>query len=379
MSVRDYLETFGGAVGELGIPNRRFASPLATGVSSALASFAYGSRMKRGLEEGRRFQAAKAQFEAKVGIPYELFAKLSGTAQTEIMRNVGMLPDPYNAPIGGEFGDRSVTELNTMGAPGRMAPAAGVGAFEGLGGLSVGEQQAGPSLPPLDLYGKTGPGRTAAIDRYLGVEPPVALGTQSLIDYRNQRLDMLRGETRGRKLLRQSQIDRNRASIKAMEALTQRRARPDAAVDPWEIEVGRAMGLMIPQGVTPTRSQLDGLLKYNRPAMAVISKSDELAMAIRQAEIERGVTLSEKEIDKLIANNSPELEALAGPNSIPILSRGVKAQLLYLRQSPNSFFTPAGGPETETAEDEDLNNNGIPDYLEDEEVVEEGELEEEVR
>lgn len=377
MAITDYLEALGTNVAGLGLPTRGRTPPVITGLTSALSGYAGGAKLKRGMEEGRRLNAAKREFESRVGISYDIFAKLPADAQESILKNTGVTPDPYSQTGLDQFGGRTMQQLDTEGAPGRTAPASGSGIFEGLGGLDVGPQQQGPDLPPLNLFGKSGAPRAAAVNSYLGSEAGTSSVQQSLIEsrasldtYRKARLDQFETEMAGRADLRKSQIDRNRAAIKAMKALADRRTKPDEPIEDWEVGVGRSMGLMIPKGVAPTRSQFERILKFNRPAMAVVGRSDDLALAARKAEIEAGIEFDDKKLAEWIGRHTTDLRALAGDTAPGIVLEAVKKQLQAMRRAPDLFYAPAAG-------EEDEESGEIPGALEDEEDYEEDD--EEVR
>lgn len=364
MPITDYLEALGTGIGELGVAKRGHTPAAVTGLASALTGFATGAKIKRAQETGRALVQAKRDFEAKVGVNYDIFAKLPSDAQESILKRSGVVPDPYSQTPLDQFGGRTAEQLETQGAPGRTAPASGTGVFEGLGGLPVGNQQVGPDLPPLGLLGKSGTARAGAVQSYLGQGTEIDPTKQSLIDYRKNRLDQFEREMADRALLRKSQRDRNAASIKAMKALTDRRSKPDEPIDPWEVTVGRSMGLMIPKGVTPTRSQYNNLLKFNKPAMAVVGRIDDLAQDARKAEITAGKNFNDKLLAEWVARHTSDIPALAGDTAPALVLQGVKEQLKVYRAAPSSFFTPASG-------EGDGESDQIPGELEDDEEPDE--------
>lgn len=340
--VSDYLETLGGAVNESGLATRRFQSPLVTGIAAGLGGFATATAAK----EAKRFKKAKADFEKQIGMNYDLFVKLGSAAQKEILTHSGYLPGESPLP---QFGGRTPSELETLGAPGRTEMAQGTGAFAGEPAREV---QLGPDLPPLSLYKGAPSARVGAIDRYLGNEPTLTPYQEGQLADRRARTEIYRGsaadrakESRDRRLTMTEQ----RA---ALRALRMQREDVTAPVEPWEADVARTMGVPLPEGVLPTRKELDQLMRYNRPVGAVVSAIDKLSTLAREAEITKGRKLTDAEIQAVVTREGASLAAIAGPSALSTTLTGVKARLEALRQLPDIFNTPALPAEEEPPPDE---------------------------
>lgn len=362
MAIGNFLEDMGTSVTQQGLANRRYQSPVAVGLESALGGFAAGQGFKR----ARALRAAQKDFENKIGMNYELFSKLSGAAQAEILKHSGVVSDPMDQPLA-QFGGQSFKQVQYGGAPSPTETAPGTGAF--AGGLlpnapddpAAGEVQTGPPLPPTELLGAAGAAK--AIDRYQGVQGQVDPTKQSLIDYRNKRLDQFGQDAERRARESRARIGLMGDQRKAINALTKNRQRPDRPVEPWEAATARQMGVPIPEGVTPTRSAFDRAMKYNKPAGAVIMSIDRLSSLAREAEITMRRKLTDKELDNVIQRETGQLPALAGPNAVGIVLQGVKQQLESLRRQPDVWNTPAAGSDQGDSEDPEANQD-VPDQLE---------------
>ena len=340
---QDALEAAGSVLNESKLASRRYASPAARGLAAGVGGLASGFAMRRALDEARKLKAAQSDFEGKIGIPFSIFSKLSDKAQTEILQNSGILSSPDTQPVEG-FGGRSLRDLETQGAPSPEAMATGTGAFAGELARAV---QTGPPMAPLSLYGKSGTGRSAAIDRYLGVEKPVSPTDQSLIESRTAAT--ARGE-RGlalRTTESAARVAQIKASTDALRALAVNRKKPDAPVEDWELVAARSMGVPIPEGVTVSRKVFnDWATKFSKPVGAVVTQIDRLAQLARQEEITSGQPLSDRELQEVISRQTATLTAIAGDTAPGIVLEGVKKRLLALRSTPDVYSTPAAEPET---------------------------------
>lgn len=156
--IRDYLEALGGSISEQGIAGRRFQPAGATFAASALGSIGRGIEQRRALDTLRQLQRQRSDFEAKIGIPYDLFSKLGSEAQTEILRNVGLSKPP--APEAGSYED-----IYRTGVPAETETGMGTGAFEGISG----QVETAPAVPPYLTKEQLG---ETMLRRYgLGAEP----------------------------------------------------------------------------------------------------------------------------------------------------------------------------------------------------------------
>jgi len=325
--VSDYLEAVGGQVGAMGLPSRRYSSPLETGLSSALSGFSAGSKFKRAMGTARKLDSQKKAFEAKTGMSYDLFVKLGSAAQQEILKHSGVVADPYSQNALPDFGGRTAQELDYGGAPGRTDTVPrGTGVFSGLGDTTV---QVGPPLPPLKSVGAGS--RAGLMDRYLGVEAPVSEKDQSLIDYRTAGAKIRGAESTARIDLMKKRGDLAVQQTAATRALAANRGKADVPAPDWMVQAGRRLGLMLPEGVPVTKGNIETMLKFNRPAQAVILRISDLVEGARDAELKAGKQLSDEQLARYVKMQTTELGALAGPTASQIVLDAVKSQMATLR------------------------------------------------
>ena len=356
MAIEDFLEALGTGVNGMGLQRQPYQPALGTGVASALGGFATGMKLRRALADARRLKNARDQFSQTTGIDYDLFAKLPSDAQTQILKNKGLIDDPANHPLE-QFGGRTMTQLENQGIPPQTAPAMGTGAFEGLGGLGVGDQMTGPNgVGMVPLKGVTGKARADVMQNYLNQGAPQGQPAgMTPNEYRKFRLDQLERATRSNIELNDAKRRETLQRIKYIRNNDARRSNPNAPVDDWEVDMARNMGVDIPVGVKPTRKQFDTAIKLKPQAVgAVLMRTNEMADAIHQAEVQRGVKMTDKQIQDFVAQQGADLGTIAGPSAIGIATGGVKAKLKGMRQQPDWMYKPA--------EDED--KTAVPDSLE---------------
>lgn len=348
MGIGDFLEPLGSTVAQLGMPTRRNTPALVTGLSTAAVAAGNAIRHKRARGLEKKSALDRKAVEDRIGVPYDFFLKLSKEAQTEILRNAGLGDSEPSLP---EFGGRTMRDLELGGAPAKTEMAGGSGVFSGVPEAPV---QTGPALPPLK--GVTGKARLDAMQAYLGGSPEVGISPkdESLIraraDETARRAKLLPGQIR----LNDARTRQAEASAAAMRALGKNRASAGAPISDGLRNVAKQMGVIVPDGPV-SQSEFKELMKFNRPASAVVGRTSDLSYSIREAELEDGREWTDQEIAKFVQQQTTDLPALSGPNATQIVATAVKTEVATLRRLYS----------TGVLKEQKDTGTGVPDSLDD--------------
>jgi hypothetical protein len=151
MAIGDILEIVGGSLGPGESENPHIPRG-ASAVGGLLSGFAAGRAGRRKLGAYDKVR----RLEEKLGFPIDVLQRLSGQAQTEILKNAGFgVNEGLDVPLP-QYENRSMRQLLRTGAPGAtLEPPGGSGIFEGMPGgpMETPDRQQLPrqlpAIPPL--------------------------------------------------------------------------------------------------------------------------------------------------------------------------------------------------------------------------------------
>jgi hypothetical protein len=307
--------------------------------------------MERAMRAARALQEQQHAFEARIGVPYEFFSKLPADAQTSILKNKGIVPDPENDPIS-LFGGRTMHQLMTQGIPGTPAtestlqagpmptpPPFEPGTVEGPRPPGLPASPGTAAIPPFSLFNPEQRGNVAASAANL--ELPVSPQDKALADYRNAERARIEKLTPLEAGLRTAQTGAADATAAAARALQAQRERENAPTPPALLQMAKKFGVPIDPNVPIPLWQYREATKYNKSIGAVLDRTDELTAALEQKESDSGVQFSDDEIDHFVDIAAGDVAAISGKAGIQIIKYSVKEQI---KASRGGGQTPGVAP-----------------------------------